>query len=744
MKAHRYATALLVIGLLIIPAKNSLAQPQDPSGYLREVRVLETSDLGLVHPAGLAYIPNSNLFILAELRDSSQTNLGVITPYVSLIAAFNTNLGPVEPSSMVYDSQYDRFFFLDTTNNELVEIKGGGDGYLNLLANNFTRYPVGQLGLNKPRAMAVDPRTGNLFFLDSPTLQIIQVIPDINGNINRAQVIKGGAISGTKLSKTGIVSLALKPDNGNLYLLDSTKQKVYELTSNGQLVSTIDISGIGFIEPQSLLFAPSGDPTDATSINHLYITDTGPVLGRVVELALDTTPTLRALPNAAQAVTTDVATLVRTTDTSLWTPNSPDPCGLAYIPSSNSLLITDSEVNEMSRYWQGKNIFETSLSGAVFHTYTTWPAFSDEPTDIAYNPTNQHLFFSDDNALRVWELNPGPDNLYSTSDDIVTKFSTSAFGSQDPEGITYDTSHGDLFIVDGTAEEVYHVTPGDNGVFDGIAPTGDDHVTHFDTTALNLYDPEGIEYNPDNGHLFIMGSQYLIAETLTDGTILRYIDFSSTRANKPAGLAYAPSSTTPNQKNIFVVARGVDNADNPNENDGKLYEISFGTQEPPTYTPTPATTATFTYTPSATPTYSQTPTTTPTATFTPTLTKTPTLTPTTTPTVTFTPTSTLIPTYTSTRTPTTTAVYTPTATPTYTQTLLPTTTSTVTFTPTSTLIPTYTSTRTPTTTPIQTLTYTPTTILPSNTPNSNTDSCPHCNLHPDFHADTRDLYTHPY
>ncbi len=90
--------------------------------------------------------------------------------------------------------------------------------------------------------MAVDPRTGNLFFLDSPTLQIIQVIPDINGNINRAQVIKGGAISGTKLSKTGIVSLALKPDNGNLYLLNSTKQKVYELTSNGQLVSTIDIS----------------------------------------------------------------------------------------------------------------------------------------------------------------------------------------------------------------------------------------------------------------------------------------------------------------------------------------------------------------------------------------------------------------------------------------------------------------------------------------------------------------------
>ncbi len=85
----------------------------------------------------------------------------------------------------------------------------------------------------------------------------------------------------------------------------------------------------------------------------------------------------------------------------------------------------------------------------------------------------------------------------------------------------------------------------------------------------------------------------------------------------------------------------------------------------------------------------------------------------------------------------------PTATPTYTQTLLPTTTSTVTFTPTSTLIPTYTSTRTPTTTPIQTLTYTPTTILPSNT-QTRTPTVAPAKPHPDFHADTRDLYTHPY
>ena len=109
-------------------------------------------------------------------------------------------------------------------------------------------------------------------------------------------------------------------------------------------------------------------------------------------------------------------------------------------------------------------------------------------TGVAYNPADQHLFFSDDTGTtkRVYELDPGPDGLYDTPDDIVTSFDTTAFGSTDPEGVTYNTVQGVLHIVDGVNEEVYTVDPGVNGVFDGVPPAGDDQVASFDTTVLGV------------------------------------------------------------------------------------------------------------------------------------------------------------------------------------------------------------------------------------------------------------------
>ena len=186
-----------------------------------------------------------------------------------------------------------------------------------------------------------------------------------------------------------------------------------------------------------------------------------------------------------------VATLVETIDASQWVPPSPDSAGIIYIDTSNRLLVADSEVNEISNLFTGDNLFEIDLNGNLLDTLTTIN-FSDEPTGVGYNPTNQHLFFSDDTGSRsVYELNPGPDGLYDTPDDIVTSFSTSAFGSDDPEGVTYNIGQGVLHVIDGVNEEVYTIDPGSNGIFDGVPPTGDDQVTSFDTTVLGITNPEG-------------------------------------------------------------------------------------------------------------------------------------------------------------------------------------------------------------------------------------------------------------
>ena len=277
---------------------------------------------------------------------------------------------------------------------------------------------------------------------------------------------------------------------------------------------------------------------------------------------------------------TDVATLVKTTHTSQFSPPSPDPSGLVYLPASGSLLISDAEVNEVGVLFTGDNLFETTLGGSLQGTLTTIP-FSDEPTGVALNPANNHLFFSDDTGTRgFYELDPGPDGLYDTDDDTVTFINTQLFGSMDPEGLTFDSWQGHLFLADGAdgggAVAIFEIDPGPNGVFDGVAPDGDDIVTAFDAVALGVANPEGIAFNHHNGHLYILSGQGpLIAETLTDGTLLRYIDVSELDGRSLAGLAYAPASEDPAAWHLYIVDRGVDNDTDPDENDGVLFEVAF-------------------------------------------------------------------------------------------------------------------------------------------------------------------------
>ncbi len=52
-------------------------------------------------------------------------------------------------------------------------------------------------------------------------------------------------------------------------------------------------------------------------------------------------------PAAAQGSGSLRATLVQTTDTSQWSPPSPDPSGITYWSDHDTLLVVDGEVDEM-------------------------------------------------------------------------------------------------------------------------------------------------------------------------------------------------------------------------------------------------------------------------------------------------------------------------------------------------------------------------------------------------------------
>jgi hypothetical protein len=94
---------------------------------------------------------------------------------------------------------------------------------------------------------------------------------------------------------------------------------------------------------------------------------------------------------------------------------------------------------------------------------------------------------------------------------------------------------------------------------------------------MNIKDPESLEYDPDNDHIYVMSRlNKLIAETTRDGTLIRTIGINAAGSDTPSGLAYAPASNNSGAKNFYIIDRGVDFGINPSAyNDGKMYEMSF-------------------------------------------------------------------------------------------------------------------------------------------------------------------------
>jgi hypothetical protein len=282
------------------------------------------------------------------------------------------------------------------------------------------------------------------------------------------------------------------------------------------------------------------------------------------------------------------ASLVRTFDTSnaAWNPSAPDPAGVDYWPLTGGLLITDSEVDEMPAYFTGKNVFLSTRSGILTGTCSTM-SFSDEPAGVAVNPGNNHIFFASDESKLVTEVSPGGDGTYCTSDDQVTTRNVSTlYGITDPEDVAY--GNNTLFIAGGDAAEVYVVPLGGDGVLGG----GDDGpMSHFDTAGWGFSDVEGIGYNAEAGTILITSfypNEDYLGEASATGTLLRAYDLSFMGAlfNIRSDVAYAPSSQNPAVKSIYIASRGQDNDIDPDENDGRIWEIDI--RQSPTFADVPA------------------------------------------------------------------------------------------------------------------------------------------------------------
>jgi len=588
------------IGLSVFAsaAPNLAAVGRNQSAYVRLVRAVATDRFGVPHPSGLAFAPGANAFLLADARGAGE--LVQLSPLADPLGAVQLPAALADPLNMAFDSAAARLVIFDAAAVQLLDVQElHGRG---LAPAAITRSTAQRFGVQRPQGLAFDPTSGRLFVLDGAGPGVARVDPALVAGAGAVAGLRDRRVAQVDLRALGVADLhglAFNPRDGHLYLLSRARQTLYEITIDGKLVATRDLAGIGatLSDPQAMVFAPSGDQTDDPTQLSLYIADSRSNdpwqrSGRIVELSL-TQPALVEV-----AATTVQPILVRTIDLSQWSPPSPDPMDITYLPGSNHLLISDSEVEESPQiYWHGVNQFEATLAGALVKTYTTFTAaptslspsnFSDEPSGVAYNPLNGHWLYADDVQEKIFDVNLGPDRVFGTSDDSITSFRTKLCGDFDAESVAVDTVRGHLLLADGQDGELFDIAPGPNGVFDGCPPYGDDQATHFDTASLGILDPEGVAYNPDRHTLYITGAgATMVVETTITGSLVKVFDLSSLKINNPSGIAYAPSSVNSTVKTLYISARGKDNNTDPYANDGKVYEIALAPLPTPPATPTP-------------------------------------------------------------------------------------------------------------------------------------------------------------
>ena len=515
-----------------------------------EVRSILTGEFGFARPAGVVYVRKKNLLFVAESR-STRTRLLRLTPFEQPRGVL-TLPRLARPSTLAFDPMRERVIALSATKLAVVE-----SASLRAGRAPIAYVDIRGLRLRRPQAATFDPGDRRLLVLDTAAREIVR-IPDNPGH---------GAPTRVSLRRLGarkLRGLAYNSADRLVYVGSPEKSLLYGLDRAGKVRKIFSLRNASLERLTGFVFAPSTDPTDPPTTRHLFAADRGgpKALGRVVELSL-------ARPVSIPATVT--GRLARTITTSKLKPPSPDPSGIAYLPTTDQLLVSDSEVEELPIY-RGANLFFMTRAGALVATGTT-VGFSREPSGIAADPSGSTIFVSDDDERAVFVVRPGADGRLGTTDDSVGHMRTAGFGSRDPEDVAFDPSSGHLFVADGVNSEVYNVDPV-NGVFGD----GDDAVTHFDVATYGVRNIEGMGYDSRRRTLLIVADrERRILELTRTGGLVRAINLATIPGTRwLAAVTVAPTSNpadSPNAMSYWITDRQVDNNQKPNENDGRVYEV---------------------------------------------------------------------------------------------------------------------------------------------------------------------------
>ncbi len=407
------------------------------------------------------------------------------------------------------------------------------------------------------------------------------------------------AARGLGLAAVGAEASTVAVDSvtGHHFAWSPESATVWEFDSDGAPVARRDLSDAGLHEVTSMAVAPSADGTDAPEEQALYMTDAGTADGggaQIVEIAL-VEPTVDAQAILAAASSVQLVATINTGAGSAWTPDSPDPSGLAYIPAGGTvpaarqdrLVSADGEVDETTGAgFHGVNVWFAPRNGsAQTSTMDTTVAptspKNNEPVGAAYDTVRQELYLAKDGGNgRIWVY-----NMATGAQVRVFDVTGAPYNNADIEGIAFDSARNILYMVDAIDNDLVKVLPGA-----GPIGSGGEQVFNYDLQQYGQNEPEGLDVDVATGNVWLVsnkvsggGTPEPMIEVSPTGALVSSVSIAAANPNSPGGLSMAPASNGSGATNIYVADRGVDNNDNPAENDGKIYEFATGagTGQPP-------------------------------------------------------------------------------------------------------------------------------------------------------------------
>jgi Ca2+-binding RTX toxin-like protein len=186
---------------------------------------------------------------------------------------------------------------------------------------------------------------------------------------------------------------------------------------------------------------------------------------------------------------------------------------------------------------------------------------------VLVTPTGeQHLFISDDDAQRIYEVdaaNPGV---------VLSSFSTTAFGAVDPEDLSINPNNGNLFVLSENDHRIYEITQQGKLV----------STVELPSTFMPIPDPnakdsgaEGLAYDAARDAFYVGGGfSTEIFVVSRAGTIVDSINILAQYPNVNGlrvytkGLGLGPSSDGSGNLSLWVTDYGKDQVA-----DGRLIEI---------------------------------------------------------------------------------------------------------------------------------------------------------------------------